>query len=177
MMYKTMARFTGPPRAELYSSSWAQPHFLLQRLLLLLTWRMMLCGWPDPSGFSKWFTARPFGGCASRFFFSTEEMSDRRQHFTQACPSFISQCFLPPSPFSRLRTLKVSLPPENLPMSCTISTLAHLPDVFSVLLSFFDVREDQTAADKLHLKINHPCWMVAFLFLVWAWLPQQSHNS
>lgn len=94
-------------------------------------------------------------------------MNDKEAVLHSSLPFLhMSKSFLPPLPLSRLRTLKVSLLPVNLLMSYTINTSAHLPDVFSVLLSFLDVREDETAADKLHFKINHHCWMVSFLFLV-----------
>lgn len=96
--------------------------------------------------------------------FWAEEMSHRRQHFTQACPSFMSlNVFYPHHPlpgWGLWRCLSL------LRICWCLVQLAQLPDVFLVLLSFLDVREDETAADKLCLKINHPCWMVPFLFLV-----------
>lgn len=60
------------------------------------------------------------------------------------------------------------LPLVNLLLYCTISTSVHLPDMFSVLLSFLDVREDETAAHKLCFKISSPCCVggVCFLSLV-----------
>lgn len=159
-----MAHFTRPPRAELCSSAWAKPCFLLQRLLLGLV--------ETHPVFLKDLQTDPLEDVPLETFLA---QSYRKQH--SSFPFLrISKCFLLPSPFSRLRTLKLLLPPVNLLLSCTISTSVHLLDVFSVLLLFLDVREDelQPISFSLRLALLAAWWG---LFSVWAWLPQQSHSS
>lgn len=144
-----MAHFTRPPRAELCSSSWAKPCFLLQRLLLLED---------DALGLVETLSGLqpdPLENIPLETFLALRWVTGDRTSFKLSF-LHVSKCFLPPSPFSRLRTWKVLLPPVNLLLPCMISASVHLLDMFSVLLSFLDVREDEIAAHKLCLKISSP---------------------
>lgn len=131
----------------------------------------------DPTSFPKWFADRPFGGRTSRNIFSTE-MSYRRQHFTQAFPSFMSLNVFYPHPafpgwglrrcFSLLWIccFIVQLAPQFTCQTCSQSCFHFsMSGKMRLQLTSFALRLVLLAV------------LVVFVFLVWSWLPQQPHSS